>query len=136
MQKILLLVVFTIFTFQSKADDVELFSVDEVRIEKEFRQLNQLEKLVYQNNFQTETILLNSRFDKNLVCGKNVFQNPEPDTILPPFLWGCLTGPIGMVVVYSMTEGDKKMLMKSLWGCALGGCVWIPLLNILFGQSF
>ncbi len=49
-------------------------------------------------------------------------ENTEPP-VLSAFWWGCLTGPIGIVVVAVTTDNNKEQIKKSVFGCAIPvGC--------------
>ncbi len=44
---------------------------------------------------------------------------------IPSFLWGCVFGIIGVLIVYLMTDKDKEQTKKALWGCGVSGAVSI-----------
>ncbi|HKK81825.1 MAG TPA: hypothetical protein VJ909_06240 [Prolixibacteraceae bacterium] len=49
-------------------------------------------------------------------------ENMEPP-VLSAFWWGCLTGPVGIVVVAVTTDNNKEQIKKSVFGCAIPtGC--------------
>ena len=39
---------------------------------------------------------------------------------IPSFIWGCVAGPVGVLVVYLVTE-DNDETKKALLGCILWG---------------
>lgn len=61
-------------------------------------------------NVSTEAAIINS------------FRDGEPP-VIGAFLWGCLFGPVGIVVVAVTTDNDKELIKKAAWGCAIPvGC--------------
>ena len=56
---------------------------------------------------------------------------------IPSFWWGCILGPIGMLIVYVVTE-DKDELKKSMWGClapTIIGCVISVIIPLITGAA-
>ena len=58
---------------------------------------------------------------------------------IPAFLWGCVLGWIGILVVYLVTE-DSDETKKALYGCligwGLGFLLYILFVVVLFGGGF
>ncbi len=130
MKKIIFLIATLFSLLQVQANNADLFKLDEKKIDSKFKELNIIEEQVEATNYDLglkRYSAIQNTLNPDFVVS-SLFQEPTNNTVLPPFLWGCLTGPVGMVVVYVMTDGDQKKLMKSLWGCLAGGCVWIPIL--------
>ena len=44
---------------------------------------------------------------------------------IPSFLWGCVFGIIGVVVVYLMTDENKEQTKKAVYGCVASTVVGI-----------
>ncbi len=51
----------------------------------------------------------------------------EPPLGIPSFLWGCILGVIGILLVYILTDGDKLETKKALWGMLVWVGVWVIL---------
>lgn len=44
---------------------------------------------------------------------------------IPPFLWGCVLGWVGIVLVYVFTDNDKEKVKKAFTGCMVSGGVTV-----------
>ncbi len=114
------------------ASDAELFKVDDQKINSEFADLNKLENYVNANEGVTlEEVQANN---VNVLDGLN--ENPESfqgmgSTLrgggdsplgIPPFVWGCVLGWVGILIVYFVAE-DREMTKKAFYGCLVGGLV-------------
>ncbi len=126
MKKITLLIVFSslLFSFGGFAGTADLFSYDEGKIKSELTVVNTLENYLLQNEEVTYTDLMagNNPFASVLNFGSEGFMgfsSFEPPLGIPSFLWGFCFGPMGMLVVYLVSE-DSDETMKSLWGCVAG----------------
>lgn len=143
MKKLLLFAVLTIFIgcqnlWASQADD---FKVDQQQVQTEFADLNQLEQTVLQNNFmslsemQSKNMLSSKYSNLNLTNGMMM----EPALGIPGFWWGCVFGPVGILIVYLVTDNDKAEVKKSLYGCLVSGAFWIVwevFWLVVYGNSF
>jgi hypothetical protein len=124
MKKLLLSFLLALFAcFSTFANDADLFNLDYNAVQSEFADLDQLSNMVAANSDLTYTSLKLS--DENLITGLKLVSNVsapfgtfgEPLLGIPSFLWGCVFGPIGMLVVYVGTDEDKEETKKALWGC-------------------
>jgi hypothetical protein len=43
---------------------------------------------------------------------------------IPSFLWGCVFGLLGVILVYFISEENKDETKKALWGCIAGGAIY------------
>ncbi len=59
-------------------------------------------------------------------------QNDEAPLGIAPFLWGCVLGWVGLLVVYLVTDGDKAQTKKALTGCLVGTGVEVALYLVLY----
>ena len=128
MKKILLVAAMALFMscqglWANQADD---FKYNKQQVQDEFSSLNLLEQTVIDNSF----ITLSEMQSKNMLSGQ--FSNlnltsimMEPALGIPGFWWGCVLGPVGILVVYLVTENDKDEVRKSLYGCLVSTGVWI-----------
>jgi cytochrome c biogenesis protein CcdA len=59
----------------------------------------------------------------------------EPPLGIPSFLWGCILGVVGILLVYILTDGDKAETKKALWGMLVWIGVWVVLYVGVFSAS-
>lgn len=128
MKKIALLITsFCLSTVLAFANDTEL-NYDEKKINAEFEQLNKIEAYVQKNEGTTLEALKTE--NPNLVDGISL-KEESAVTIkdasdlfgIPAFLWGCVLGVIGILLVYIFTDNDKAQVKKALMGCLIGYAV-------------
>ena len=121
------------------ANDADLFSYDEQKIENELSEISQLEAFLLQNNGTTYSDLLMS---ENEIAGALSYSNSgfmnfamlEPPLGIPSFLWGFCFGAVGMLVVYVVSE-DRDETMKALWGCVAGTVLWGVIYFVAFAAA-
>ncbi len=128
MKKILLIAAMAIFMscqglLANQADD---FKYNKLQVQDEFASLNVLEQTVIDNSFMSlsemkSNNMLSSEFS-NLSLTTMMM---EPALGIPGFWWGCVLGPIGILVVYAVTDNDKAEVKKALYGCLVSAGVWI-----------
>ena len=141
MRKILIIISILIFIkSQTKATEInaDLFSFDEEKIEKEFEELNKLEKIVIlqpELSFD-ELVKINPNFlklsDEQIILPQNAYYINEPGNI-SSFWWsfsfsiigsytlyGAVAGPISVGIVYLSSKKDKIETKKATWGCLTG----------------
>ena len=53
---------------------------------------------------------------------------------IPSFLWGCVLGWVGMLIVYLVTE-NKEQTKKALWGCLAGTAIEVAIYVVLIAAS-
>ena len=129
MKKIYLSLMFLFVASMSFASNSELFDLNYDQVKQEFAQLDQLavkvkaENLTYNDLLKTDAALVNS------MALSSVPSVPLPDGALgiPSFLWGCVLGPIGVVLAYLLTDNDKDEAKKALWGCLASVAFWVIL---------
>jgi hypothetical protein len=131
MKKFLLTLVTGMFisslAFAASAD---LFTYDANQVDQEMAQLQTLEDFVAVNPGvtlsglqQEENSLL---ADLNLLTYANggiAAFSGEPALGIPSFLWGCILGPVGILIVYLVSE-DGDETKKALFGCLAWGGAW------------
>ena len=121
----------------SFASNSELFDLNYDQVKQEFAQLDQLavkvkaENLTYNDLLKTDAALVNS------MALSSVPSVPLPDGALgiPSFLWGCIVGPIGILIVYLVTDNDTEEAKKALWGCLAAVAFWVILDVVIIGGS-
>ena len=143
MKKLLLFAALILFfggqnLWASQADE---FKVDQQQIQSEFADLNQLEQTVLQNNFmslsemQSRNMLSAKYSNLNLTNGMMM----EPALGIPGFWWGCVFGPVGILIVYLVTDNDRDEVKKSFYGCLVSGAFWIVwevFWLVVYGNAF
>jgi hypothetical protein len=134
----------------SFANNADIFSYDANKINQEMSELQSLEDFVTVNpgvtlsNLQTENSSLVN--DLNLISetygGIGSFSG-EPALGIPSFLWGCILGWVGILIVYLVTDQDKAETKKALTGCivsSLAGCVvgvvYYVIIIVYYGSYF
>jgi hypothetical protein len=120
------------FQFQAKAGatlslsagDEAIVNFDESEIYSSFDQVSDLVSYVSENEAVTysDVASVNNELVENVsssaaVALSNSSQDSPP--LISAFWWGCLTGPIGIVVVAVTTGSDKEQIKKSAIGCAI-----------------
>jgi hypothetical protein len=105
--------------------DESVFNLDKALLNEAMQDLNELEAYLEQNEGLTYSDLTVSGSELIL----NVSDNSMPfgmeqgdDDLLgiPPFLWGCVLGWVGLLLVYILTDNDKALVKKALTGCLVG----------------
>ena len=133
-----------VFSTQAIAGDARLFDLNEDQINAEFTELNELEVFVTENDGITlsqlresnNALALNLNLSNNGIAG--LMMLGEPPAGIPSFLWGCILGPIGILLVYLISE-DSDETKKALFGClAQGGLwvLWVLFWVLIFGNAF
>ena len=138
MKKLLLTILMgmlvSVTAFSTTAD---LFSYDADQLNHEMEQLQSLENYVLVNpgitltNLQSESNALVN--DLNLTSGEFGGiggMSGESALGIPSFLWGCVLGWVGILVVHLVTE-DSEETRKAMWGCIVG---WVggTIVGVLF----
>lgn len=139
MKKFLLLLLPLIFSLNSSALEIsaDLFTYDEKKVESELNNLSLLESYIINNNLleddslQTFHPLVSNKSDKYLSPYSP--GNISAPGNLPSFwftftlsaigtytIYGVVTGPISVGIVYFSTKRNKKETKKALWGCITG----------------
>lgn len=108
--------------------NADLFTMDEAKIEAEFAELNTLDAYLDEHEGVTLEELQSS--------GAAMALNLSPETMsglsammeaplgIPSFLWGCVLGWVGILIVYLVSE-DKDETKKALYGCLAWSAVII-----------
>lgn len=125
--KSLLLTLFAVFfsataLLAGQADD---FKIDRQKVQDEFSDLSRLEQSVVVNDYLT----LSEMKDNNLLSAEfasmNLSSSMMMDSALgiPGFWWGCIFGPLGILVVYLVTDNDRDEVKSAFTGCIVGTAV-------------
>ena len=119
MKKNLILIIILLFSIhgQAMATEINHFILDENKIAMEFSALNDLEKFIDKNQGISLTEIENHQ--PNLLSGfiakpnnfkgmEQTFRGGETPLGIPPFIWGCVLGIVGLVLVAILSE-DKEL---------------------------
>ncbi|MBW6490714.1 MAG: hypothetical protein K0B15_05905 [Lentimicrobium sp.] len=109
----------------SYADGSADFKYDRGAIEADFAGLSELEQLVESKNFlslseiKDQESLLES-FSINNLASTPMIEDPLG---IPGFWWGCIMGPLGILMAYVLSDNDKYQARQALTGCIVNGAV-------------
>lgn len=131
----LVAVMISSFAFAGAADD---FRIDEQKAKAEFSDLTSLEQTVIENNYMTLSEMstdanLSSKFSGMVPL--NLPGTYEAALGIPGFWWGCVFGPIGLLIVYVVTDNDRGEVKGALTGCIVGTVVSTLLYILAFGAA-
>jgi len=125
--RILFLVLFgLLFTNFAMAENGDLFQYDKEKVNQEMTELNALEHILLQNQelsyedlmVADNPLVLNLDYSMGLMT-PDMINGP----IIPAFWWGCIFGPVGVLIVY-IVEDDRDQTKSAFWGCVIAGLVW------------
>ena len=135
---------FAIAGFSANASNSSLFSYDKAAVNAKMNNVSAVETYVNQNDGVTVSSM--NADGQQLVAAANLSEENSLSSSLldgpagvPSFIWGCVLGWIGILVVYLVTQdGDetKKALYGCLIGWGLGFLLYILFVVVIFGGSF
>ena len=101
------------------------FDLNEESLNEAMKELNLLEAYLNQNVGVSYKDLAESGSELILNVSNNSspmgIENGGDDLLgIPPFLWGCILGWLGLLMVYILTDNDKEQVKKALKGCLVG----------------
>ena len=110
--------------------DESVFNLDESALDLAMNELNELENYLANNESATYDDLLASGSDlitniSDISAPMGMAQEGEAPLGIPAFLWGCVLGWVGILVVYMVTDNDKPQVKKALTGCLIAGGVYV-----------
>jgi hypothetical protein len=120
--------------------DESLLVLNEDALESAMQELNELESFIASNEGITYNDLLTTGSDliinvDDASAPLGMDQEGDPPLGIPSFLWGCILGIVGILLVYILTDGDKDETKKALWGMLVWVGVWIILYVGVFSAS-
>ncbi len=138
MKKILLLfAVSFLLVFQTKANVIAsdvVSDFDETEIYSAFGEIEALVETVSNSDVTYESLLTsNSSLLENvsanaaLAMGMSAADAPP---VMSAFWWGCIFGPLGIILVAVTTDQDKGQLRSSVKGCVISTVVYIAIYAI------
>ena len=118
--------------------DESAFSYDEAEMNEVLSELNQLDAYLEMNTDQTYASLAES--GNPLIANIESTASPmgmagqegEPPLGIPSFLWGCVFGVIGLLIVFVATDNDNDEARKAMWGCVVSSLVS----GVIYGLAF
>ena len=119
---VFLFVLCGVLSTQALAVSGDLFDYDKEKVRTEMEQLTALEEMVAQNQDLTYDDLMaeNNPLVANLNPTNNLMAGVGAAMpIVPAFWWGCVLGPVGILLVYVIEE-DRDQTMSAFWGCLVG----------------
>ncbi len=116
--------------------DDSVFQLDEASLEVAMADLNKLDSYLQQH--QDATYQDVAKNNAQLVANVSPIAAPaggDGPLGIPSFLWGCVFGVIGILLVYLMTDNDMDETKKALWGCLTGVGVALILNFVVFAGA-
>ncbi len=117
--------------------DESVLILDESALDEAMLELNELDEFLNANAGVTFTDL--QSVESELIVGVENSTAPlgmdnegEPPLGIPSFLWGCLLGLVGILLVYILTDGDKDETKKALWGML----VWVGVVIVVYVAAY
>ncbi|MDY0103632.1 MAG: hypothetical protein RBS07_11915 [Lentimicrobium sp.] len=125
--KILLLSMLAIMISASTvlAGESDDFKIDKAQVQNEFADLYNLEQSVVDHNYMTLSEMKTNNLLSSEFASMNMSNNMMMESALgiPGFWWGCIFGPIGILVVYLVTDNDRAEVKSAFTGCIVGTAV-------------
>ncbi|MFW6309487.1 MAG: hypothetical protein ACOC1D_00160 [Prolixibacteraceae bacterium] len=110
--------------------DESVFSFNEEALNKELSELNELDAYLAMNEEATFESLtdasspLVANIDNSVSPMGSSGAGDEPPLGIPSFLWGCVLGITGVLLVYIFSDENKDEAKKALNGCLVGVAFW------------
>ena len=126
----------------SLSDDVvnDIVSFDENEIYAAFGEIENLTQFVSENEGVTYSELESENSDliSKVSASTSLAMQQDSDELalgIPSFLWGCVFGIVGVVVVYIMTDENKEQTKKAVWGCVASTAVSVVIYLVAFSAA-
>lgn len=137
MKLVLLSIFLLVISIGSNANPYEL---NKEEISQEFAEINAIERMVENNQIadlddlkEVSPVLYNSFTTNNSLT----FDNDDLPLGIPPFLWGCCFGLIGILLVVIITDNDKSATRKAAIGCLVSyGTIAVVYLVLILAGVF
>lgn len=120
------------------ASNANPYDLDQDEITREFAEVNAIEQLVETNQITDIESLKEvspALYSSFTASNSLTFDNEDLPLGVPPFLWGCCFGLIGILLVVVITDNDKSATRKAAIGCLVsyGTIAVVYLILILAG---
>ena len=121
--------------------DESALVLDEDALNEAMQELDDLDEFLVENAGVTYGDLLSTGSDlihnvDHAAAPLGMDGSEEPPLGIPSFLWGCILGVIGILLVYVLTDGDKAEVKKSLWGFLVAVGVYVIIYVAAWGTIF
>lgn len=119
--------------------DESVFTYDEDLLLAELSDLDELDAYIEANEGTTfdglsnESSPLVANIESTASPMGMAGQDGEPPLGIPSFLWGCVFGILGLLVVYIATDNDQAEAKKAMWGCLASTAVSVVLYMVVWG---
>jgi hypothetical protein len=137
MKKLLLILCVSVFALGSVlADDSDLFSYDKAKVQQSVSDMSQVEQMINQNpDLSVDDLKAQGKLTTSFnATSSSPFTMMEAPLGIPSFLWGCILGVVGILIVYLVSE-DKDETKKALWGCVVGTLAGVLIYFVLLGGA-
>jgi len=126
MKKLLLILALVVAGFlKVSATNADLFTYDKSAVTAALSELTVLESYVVEH--PALAIVTHSDNGTLMINGITLYTTSPYDggpLIVPAFWWGCVFGPIGILIVYVVTNNDHEAVRRSVMGCVVWAVVW------------
>lgn len=123
-------------------DASEIVNFDESEIYSQFEELSELTNLVLSENLsanemlsENSSLLENVELEAMLPVSTDDDGAGGPPLGIPSFLWGCVFGLLGVLLVYLVSDENKDETKKAVWGCVVSGAVSVVYYIIVIAAS-
>lgn len=124
----------------TKSEIQTVTEFDDSEIYAAFSEVNDLDQYLSQNENSTYADI--SREDvsmlTNISATTSLPVSASSDELalgIPSFLWGCVFGIVGVLVVYLMTDNNKEQTKKAFYGCIVGTVVSVVIYVAVFAAA-
>jgi hypothetical protein len=117
--------------------DVAVFQLDDASLNVAMQELNELESYLDLNVGVTYSDVAQNASDLLLNVSPSVAPagGSEAPLGIPSFLWGCVLGWVGILIVYLVSDEDMDETKKALWGCLTGTAVGVVVYFVAFAAA-
>ena len=123
MKKALLLLAAFLMVNVTFARTADLFSYDKAQVQKALVNADALDHYVSQAMVSMDKIDLGTPVTSNFKAESDNNLMDEPALGIGGFWWGLIIGPLGILIVYLVTE-DEEETKKALYGCLVLGAAY------------
>ena len=123
----------------TKSEIQSVTAFDESEIYAAFAEVSELDQYLAVNDGKTYTEV--NQENATLLSGISSttslpFSTSADNALgIPSFLWGCVFGPLGVLIVYLMTDKDKVQSKKAFFGCLAGTAIYVVVWIIIAAGS-
>lgn len=121
-------------------NDSEIVDFNEDAFYEEFSELSSLEEFLetnetsYSELVAIESSLIASVAPEPLLPFSDDVDSEGPALGIPSFLWGCVLGWVGLLIVYLVTENTDET-KKALWGCIASSVIGVVIYVVIIAAA-